>query len=223
MSIFPCSDVVLLQTKNLRSSFQTLSLISWTNYTISSTGGYWLRRDSNTQPSDMESDALTLRHEVLQKSSRTVIRSVFFFTAFIFVFQECLSFLEMTYFNLKNKSRLSFQTLSLISWKNYKVFSVGGNWLRRDSNTQPSDLESVTLPLHYEVLYRNEPYLCATKSSKTSSRTVRDRFFFLPVLIFSSFICVYFPLNWPSFTWNKKIPIKFPGPFLNLLKKLHIF
>ena len=158
MSIFPWIDLVLLETKKSRSSFQALSLISWKNYTFFSVGGNWLRCDSNMKPSDLASDALPLRHEVLQKSSRTVIRSVFFFTAFIFVFQECLSFLEMTYFNLKNKSRLSFQTLSLISWKNYKVFSVGGNWIRRDSNMQPSDLQSDALPLHYEVLYRNEPY-----------------------------------------------------------------
>ena len=69
-------------------------------------------------------------------------------------------------------------------------------------------MESDALTLRHEVLLRFEQY-----GSNIG-------FSFLPVFIFLSFKYVYLSLIWRSFTWNKKIPIKFPGLFLNLLKKI---
>ena len=85
--------------------------------------------------------------------------------------------------------------------KNNTNSNVSGYWLRRDSNTEPSDLESDALPLRHELLEIFEPY------------GWKIGFFFLPVFIFSSFSCVYFSLNWHSFTWNQKNPDQVNRPF----------
>ena len=50
-----------------RKSFQAYSE-TLKKLQISSVEQYWPRRDSNTHPSDLESDALPLRHEVLERN-----------------------------------------------------------------------------------------------------------------------------------------------------------
>ena len=72
------------------------------------------------------------------------------------------------------------------------------------------------------LIWSQTRYYCATKSWKESSRTVKRSVFFLSIFIFLSYNFVYLSLNCFSFTWNKKIPIKFPGPFLNFLKNYTI-
>ena len=130
---------------------------------ISSVGGNWPRRDSNTQPSYLESDALPLCDEVKRRAVPLCVKPYGYKIGFVLSGIHFLCFkgvylsLNWISFSWIKKSRSSFQTLSLTSRKNYKVSSVGGNWLRRDSNTQPSDLESVTLPLLHQFLQISEP------------------------------------------------------------------
>ena len=290
-SIIPGIDVVLLESKKSRSSFQAFSLISWKNYAnskagehwprrdsntqpsktrairlclsvvflpttifcvlegvnfslkwgtftwktnprkisrlflkllnkllISSVGGNWPRRDSNTQPSYLESDALPLCDEVMSRAVPLCVKHYGYKIGFVLSGIHFLCFkgvylsLNWISFSWNKKSRSSFQTLSLISWRNFTISRVGGNWLRQDSNTQP-------LLIWSQSLYR-----CATNSCKLASRTVKRSGFFNFQYSF------FWVSNVSIFPWidvvlldTKKNPIKLTGPFLNFLKKVHNF
>ena len=67
---------------------------------------------------------------------------------------------------------------------------------------------------HNLLIWSQTRYRCATKSSLT---VIRSGFFF-QLFFFVIQMCLS-SLNWRTFTW-KKIPIKFPGPFLNVPGKI---
>ena len=155
--IYPWNEVLLLE-KQIPRKFPVFFSKLLKKQLDSSVGGNWPRRDSNTQPgvrratvaprSPAKSQAVRLKYRVFFPSS-------IHFLSFKYVYLS-LNWRSFTW-NQK-KSRSGEQALSLISWKNYTNSNSSGYLLRRDSNPQPSDLESDPLPLRNEVLQRIEPY-----------------------------------------------------------------
>ena len=131
---------------------------------------FWPRRDSNTQPSDLESDALPLRHGVsykiltqkyikIQKESRTSVlhlkSNLESLTADVEIQEQkfellyCAVLFTSYWISRTFDGLYSRKSVGNSKWWRPKMPKLF--WPRRDSNTQPSDLESDALPLRHGV------------------------------------------------------------------------
>ena len=128
--------------------------------------------------------SMWFEHATFKESSHTVISLCFFpssnhFLCFIFV-DLTLKWGTLTW--KTNPEKVSRPFLKL--FKKKLISSVGWYWPRRDSNTQPSDLESDALPLRHEVLERSELY------------GYKDRVFFSSSIHFFKFVLIVSIFPW---------------------------
>ena len=144
-----------------------------------------------------------------RKSSCTVKILCFFSFQYSFFWVSIMSifpWIDIILLETKN-SRSSFQDLSLISWK--KLHKIYCWWILTSTWFE------------HATFWSGVSRATVAPRIPGENRAVRlkDRVFFLPVFTFLSLKCVYLSLNWRGFSWNKEIPIKFPGRLLNSLQK----